>query len=175
MKAVFTALALAVLTPSLVSAHAVVYPARSAPGAYERYVLRVPNEKDVPTTRVEITFPSGVRVISFAEVQGWKLAVRRDTADEIVSAAWTGTLQPERFVELPFVAVNPRRRGAIVWPTYQTYADGERVAWTGVPDSNQPASRTIIDNERADSPDYVGWAALATGILALGVAVVSRK
>src|SRR5690348_18036065 len=30
--------------------------------AYEKYVLRVPNEKGVPTTRVEIRFPSDIRV-----------------------------------------------------------------------------------------------------------------
>lgn len=171
----FAALLFALLVPVVSHAHAIVYPAKSSPGAYERYVLRVPNEKDVPTTRVEIRFPSGLRVISFAEVQGWTLTVARDTADEITSATWTGTLGAERFVELPFVAVNPREATTIVWPTFQTYADGERVAWTGEAESNQPASRTVIAADSSARPDYLAWAALVTAVLALGVAVVSRK
>ena len=44
------------LCPAVAAAHAVVYPKTSAAGAYERYVLRVPNEKDTPTTRIEIRF-----------------------------------------------------------------------------------------------------------------------
>ena len=31
--------------PAIAAAHAVVYPKSSTPGAYEKYVLRVPNEK----------------------------------------------------------------------------------------------------------------------------------
>ena len=39
------AVAALLLVPAAASAHAVVYPKSSATGAYERYVLRVPNEK----------------------------------------------------------------------------------------------------------------------------------
>ena len=67
-------LALAVIAvPAVALAHAVVYPKTSRPGAYEKYVLRVPNERDVPTTRVELRFPAGLRVVSFGDVPGWKL------------------------------------------------------------------------------------------------------
>ena len=38
----------------------------------------VPNEKDVPTVRVEIAFPPEVFVVSLAEVPGWELEVERD-------------------------------------------------------------------------------------------------
>jgi uncharacterized protein YcnI len=55
-----------------------------------RDVLRVPNEKDVPTTRVEITFPADIRVISFVEVPGWRLETRADSTGRIVAATWTG-------------------------------------------------------------------------------------
>lgn len=33
-----------------------------------QYVLRVPNERDVPTVRVELHFPAGLRVVSFGDV-----------------------------------------------------------------------------------------------------------
>ncbi|MBC7789208.1 MAG: DUF1775 domain-containing protein, partial [Anaerolineae bacterium] len=93
-------LALAILVaPSIVFAHAVVYPRTSTPGAYEKYVLRVPNERDVPTHRIEIRFPEGLRVVSLGEVPGWKLQVLTDSVQNITGAIWTGVLPKERFVE----------------------------------------------------------------------------
>ena len=115
------------LVPSIASAHAVVFPKRSTHGAYEKYVLRVPNEKDVATTRVEIRFPAGLRVVSFVDVAGWQLEEIRDSANAVIGAVWTGSLPPERFVEFPFVAVNPKDDAQLVWPAYQTYASGEKV------------------------------------------------
>jgi uncharacterized protein YcnI len=169
----------ALAIPTAVLAHAVVFPRTSAPGAYEKYVPRVPNEKDVPTTRVEIRFPASVRVVSFADVAGWQLQVQTDTARRITAATWTGTLPPERFVEFPFVAVNPREATRLVWPVYQTYADGERVAWVGPEDGDEPASVTVIRRgEEGGSPwdTYVSLGALVVALMSLGIAVgVTRR
>ena len=163
--------------PTFVFAHAVVYPRESAPGAYEKYLLRVPNEKAVATTRVELRFPSEVRVVSFGDVPGWTLAVETDSAKRVVGAVWTGTLAPQRFVELPFVAVNPRADARLVWPAYQTYADGERVAWTGPEDTKTPASTTVVRARTAAGPTdgaigaglWVAIAALALSLVSLGL------
>jgi uncharacterized protein YcnI len=138
------AVVLVIATATSLLAHAVVYPKQSATGAYERYVLRVPNERDIATTRVEIRFPAEVSVVSFADVQGWRVEVQLDSAKRIVGAVWTGTLAPERFIEFPFIAVNPKSAAALVWPTFQTYADGERVEWTGAEGSEKPASVTSV-------------------------------
>src|SRR6476661_1472850 len=91
-------LAIALALPSIAVGHAVVYPKASTTGAYERYVLRVPNEKNIPTTRVEMHFPANVRVSSFSDVPGWTLQVLTDSAGAITGAVWTGTLAPKRFV-----------------------------------------------------------------------------
>jgi uncharacterized protein YcnI len=141
------------LSATQLLAHAVVYPKRALPGAYEKYVLRVPNERDQPTTRVEIRFPDNVTVVSFADVQGWKLQVVTDSAKRITGAVWTGTLPAARFVEFPFVAVNPRSDTTLVWPTFQTYADGERVEWTGPEGSDAPASVTIVGSDSGMAGD----------------------
>ena len=166
--------AIALSLPSLSHGHAVVFPRASTPGAYEKYVLRVPNEKRVATTRVELRFPEGVRVISFTDVQGWTLETVRDSANRIVAAVWTGTLPPERFVELPFIAVNPAAPGRLVWPAYQSYADGERVAWTGAADAAHPASATEIAPAEEETPGsslplYLAAAALVLALLSLGL------
>ncbi|MFL5581792.1 MAG: DUF1775 domain-containing protein [Gemmatimonadaceae bacterium] len=173
------ALTLLLLLPAAAHAHAVVYPRTAAPGAYERYVLRVPNEKNVATTRVELRFPAGVRVTSFGDVSGWTLETLTDSAGNITAAVWTGTLPPKRFVELPFVAVNPKTATRIVWPAYQTYADGERVEWTGPADSKRPASATEI-GASASAPAAAGGdrtallvagAALVLSLVSLGLAL----
>jgi len=161
--------------PATASAHAVVFPKKSTPGAYEKYVLRVPNEKGVPTTRVEIRFPAGIRVVSFADVAGWQLQEVRDSANAVVAAIWTGSLPPERFVEFPFVAVNPRETTKLAWPAYQTYANGERVEWVGPVDSEKPASSTDIVT--ADTPGssrvtlYLSIVAVALSLMSLGLAL----
>ena len=163
----------ALAMPAVALAHAVVYPRSSTPGAYEKYVLRVPNESDTSTTtRVEIRFPPEVRVVSFGDVAGWKLEVQTDTARRITGATWTGALPPERFVEFPFVAVNPRTDARIVWPVYQTYSDGERVGWTGPEGGDTPASVTVIGAASGAGPAGPRWT-LYTSLAALAIALVS--
>jgi uncharacterized protein YcnI len=168
------------VAPSIVFAHAVVFPKTSKPGAYEKYVLRVPNERDVPTVKVELHFPEGLRVVSFGDVAGWKLQVLTDSAQRVTGATWTGVLPKERFVEFPFVAVNPKDSISLAWPTYQTYEGGERVEWTGPDSSKTPVSSTMIGDPAAvpvkvsRTSLYISIIALALALTALGVALRPR-
>jgi uncharacterized protein YcnI len=180
MKAARILALMALVVPAAALAHAVVFPRTSAPGAYERYLLRVPNEKDTSaTTRVEIQFPAAVRVISFGDVAGWKLDVRRDSTGRIIGATWTGSLPPERFIEFPFVAVNPREETHLVWPVHQTYSDGERVGWIGPENGDEPASVTTIRaSEGAGGPrwgPYVAAAALLLALVSLALSLHGRS
>ena len=146
----------ALALPSIANAHVTVWPKTAAHGAYERYVVRVPNEKDVATTRVEIRFPAEVRISSFLDVAGWKLEVVTDSAGKITGAVWTGNLPPKRFVEFPFVAVNPKAGEHVVWPAFQTYAGGTIVEWTGPEGSKTPASVTTLTARPAASGTAAG-------------------
>ena len=172
----------AAILPTLSWAHAVVFPRTSTPGAYEKYVLRVPNEKAVATTRVELRVPAGIRVTSFADVPGWQLEIVTDSAKAIIAAVWTGTLPPQRFVEFPFVAVNPKTDTRVEWPAYQTYADNERVEWTGPEGSKSPASVTVVAAATAPAaaaPPAAGrgaaawlpWVAIVLSLVSLGLAM----
>ncbi|MFI5231643.1 MAG: DUF1775 domain-containing protein [Gemmatimonadales bacterium] len=171
-------LALVLAAPALVFGHAVVLPKSSTIGSYERYILRVPNEKTTATTRVEIRFPADVRVTAFEDVTGWQLEVLTDSAKRTVGAVWTGTLPPGRFVEFPFMAANPKVAAKLVWPTYQTYADGMRVEWTGEEGSKTPASATTIAAAPSaggnGGTQWVAWGALAIGVISLGLALRPR-
>jgi uncharacterized protein YcnI len=168
------AIALALLVPAIAFGHAVVFPKNSTPGAYERYLLRVPNEKAIATTRVELRVPADVKVNSFAEVPGWQLEVLKDSAQRITGAVWTGTLAPNRFVEFPFVAVNPKTNAKIAWPALQTYADGQVVEWNGPEGSKTPASVTTIAAASiaggGNVPLWLSIAALILALISLGLA-----
>jgi uncharacterized protein YcnI len=169
--------AASLVIPAIGYAHAVVFPKASTTGAYERYVLRVPNEKTSATTRVEIHFPVDVRVTGFEDVPGWQLEVQTDSAKRVVGAVWTGTLAPQRFVEFPFMAANPKSATTLVWPAFQTYADGERVEWTGAEGTKTPASATTIAAAASSgapaggAPMWVPWAALGLAIVSFGLAI----
>ena len=195
LAAASLALAFTLLAPSAAQAHVTVWPKSAAHGAYERYVVRVPNEKNVATTRVEIRFPAEVRISSFLDVAGWKLEVVTDSAGKITGAIWTGNLPPKRFVEFPFVAVNPKEGASVVWPAFQTYAGGEIVEWTGPEGSKSPASVTTLTARPAaaganaadttaraaattagggkgsSTPLYVSLAALALALVSLGLSL----
>ena len=169
------------LISSIVGARAVVFPTTSMPGAYEKYTLRVMNERAVPTLRVEIHFPEGLRVVSFGDVPNWNIQILTDTTNRITGAVWTGVLAIDRFVEFPFLAVNPKDSTSLTWPTIQTYANGERVEWTS-PDtaSMTPVATTLIADTTPKTIKvsrtslYISLAALLFALTALGVALRPR-
>jgi uncharacterized protein YcnI len=159
-------------------AHVTVWPRTAAPGAFERYVVRVPNEKNTPTTRVEIHFPAEVRISSFLDVPGWQLQVLTDSAGKITGAVWTGLLPPKRFVEFPFIGVNPKTGTTrLVWPAFQTYADGQVVQWTGPAGSKTQASATELTTRSSGGAGSMSlWIALAAlGIALAGLGLALRR
>jgi uncharacterized protein YcnI len=169
------------IVPSVASAHVTVWPRSAARGAFERYVVRVPNERNVPTTRVEIHFPAEMRISSFLEVAGWQLQVLTDSAGKITGAVWTGSLPAKRFIEFPFIGVNPKEGDRVVFTATQTYEGGEVVQWSGPEGSKTPASvTTLTDRPAAGSgagtggpgssvPLYIALAALVLGLVSLGL------
>lgn len=171
--------AAAALLPAVGRAHVTVWPRAAARGAFERYVVRVPNEKNVPTTRVEIHFPAEVRISSFLEVAGWQLQVLTDSAGKITGAVWTGSLPPKRFIEFPFIGVNPKEGERVMFPALQTYEGGEIVQWTGPEGSKTPASVTTLTERPAagasgdagSTPLYVALGALVLALVSLGLSL----
>ena len=170
------------LVPSAANAHVTVWPRSAARGAFERYVVRVPNERNVPTTRVEIHFPAEVRISSFQEVAGWQLQVLTDSAGKITGAVWTGSLPAKRFVEFPFIGVNPKEGERVVFPATQTYEGGEVVEWSGPEGSKTPASVTTLTERPAAGSGtgtggagstllYISLAALVLGLVSLGLSL----
>lgn len=147
-----TAGLLAIATP--VFAHVTVQPDEAPAGAFFRFVVRVPNERDdADTTRVRVTFPENLIFVSFQPKKGWDYRVEMKTLDEPIEAfgsritevvdtvTWSGgRIAPHEFDEFGFSARVSEEAGMLEFPAEQTYSSGEVVEWTGAPDSETPAA-----------------------------------
>src|ERR1700678_1462455 len=136
--------AFALACASLAFAHIRIAPTESAPGAREKYTMRVPNEKQVNTIRVEGEFPAGLQIYDFEFKPGWKIDFKKDESGKIVGATWTGKVQPYEFVEFGMLGINPKEETNLVWKFVQYYEDGSKEEFTGPVGSRLPSPVTIL-------------------------------
>ncbi|MGG4543310.1 YcnI family copper-binding membrane protein [Bacillus velezensis] len=128
------------------SAHVSVKPAESVAGSWETYTMKVPVEKNEPTTKVVLKMPAGVEFQQYQPIPGWKTSVSKHD-DKAVSVTWEakdGGIQPGQFQQFTFVAKNPEKSGDAAWDAYQYYKDGSIVEWTGDEKADTPHSITKI-------------------------------
>ncbi len=119
------------LTVTSAFAHVTVSPAESAAGKNENYVMRVPNERDSPTVRIEVEFPADANMGYFEQKAPWKVEFRRDDKKKILSAVWTGgALNLNEYAEFRFSARNPAAAGTLTWKVIQIYENGTKSEWT---------------------------------------------
>jgi uncharacterized protein YcnI len=126
------------------SAHVTVWPQQSAPGAREKYELRVPNERRSATITVEFRFPPGLRVTAVEQKPGWQAEAFRDSSGRLTGVRWVGNLPPEEFTEFGLLAVNPAASGDLAFTAIQAFADGTKLEWSGAAGSKSPAPRVKL-------------------------------
>ena len=131
-RIVATAALMALLMPGAAYAHVSITPRQSSAGATEKYTVRIPTEGKVVTTAAELDVPEGVIVETLQVPAGWKYDVKR-ADDRIVSIVWQVDVKPGEFIEVGFVARNPRSGERIVWKLRQRFADGSVTDWTVAP------------------------------------------
>jgi uncharacterized protein YcnI len=139
--------ALAFLVPALANAHVSITPRQSTHGATERYTVRIPTEGKVATVAAEMDVPEGVIIETLQAPTGWKHDIRRQD-DRIVAITWTADVKPGEFIEVGFVARNPRRGTQIVWTLRQKFADGTVTDWTVGPQGTRPTAVTRLTAAR---------------------------
>ena len=93
MKKAILTVSLIMLTATMALAHIRIFPTDSTVGAREKYTMRVPNEKQVASSKVEGEFPVGLQVYDFEFKPGWKIDFKKDAKGNIVGATWTGKIQ----------------------------------------------------------------------------------
>ena len=130
---------LAIVPSALLLAHITIWPKESAPGARERYTMRVPNEKQVATVRIEGEFPAELNVYDFEFKPGWKIDFKKDDKGKITGATWTGKIVPYEFVEFGLLGLNPKEGASLTWKFVQFYEDGMKEEFTGPVGSRYPS------------------------------------
>lgn len=131
---------------SIASAHAVMYPQQVTAGSYEKFVLRVPTEKDIPTVAVRVEVPEGFSVSRVQPLPGWEYELERDDSGHVTAVSWSGgEIGPTEFQEFVIQGRTAPEPGPYAWRAWQTYSDGTVVAWTGPSGADNPASvMTVI-------------------------------
>jgi uncharacterized protein YcnI len=183
---------------SIASAHVTVSPKEATQGAYEKFTVRVPTEKEVATVKVEVKIPAEVNISRFEPKPDWKYDMTKDSAGKIVSVVWTATgtgLSATEFGEFSMQGKVADNASQIVWKAIQTYKDGSVVEWVEN-GGDHPASVTTVKakpaNANTDSngaagtetapsgkqdrlPLYLSAAALVLGAAAFLTALAKRR
>jgi uncharacterized protein YcnI len=139
MKRFLFAAVATLLLSELALAHIRIYPTESTLGAREKYTMRVPNEKQVPSSKVEGEFPAELQVYDFEFKPGWKIDFKKNDKGNIIGATWTGKIQPYEFVEFGMLAINPKQGANLTWKFIQYYDDGTKEEFTGPVGSRLPS------------------------------------
>ncbi len=135
----------------LAEAHVEVTPRKTPTGAEQRYCIRVPTEKSVPTVGLEVEFSRDLQVSAVETPTGWRVSTHKDRQGRIVSAMWdSGSIPPKQYLEFGVVAHNPDKPVTLSWKAIQKYQDGSEVHWIGRPDAQFPAATTQV--QRAQNP-----------------------
>jgi uncharacterized protein YcnI len=116
-----------------VSAHVVVRPAEVTTASFQTFTVSVPNEKGQPNTALKVLIPQDLKHVTPTVKPGWTVAIEKDGEGEnasIKSLTWKDGSIPAGFREdFTFSAQAPASASEIQWKAYQTYADGNTVAW----------------------------------------------
>ncbi len=146
------------VTPA--SAHVTVKPGQVGVGERLNFVVSVPTEEGVPTVQVRIVIPEGVTSVRPNAKSGWNIQLKKTgegNEARITEIIWSGGKIPaELRDEFVFSAQAPAESTTLIWKAYQTYADGDVVAWENSPEvvaeyiKNNPPMEHVDGMEMSD-------------------------
>jgi uncharacterized protein YcnI len=187
--ALLLAACLLIATPVIAWAHVRVVPEDVPADSYEVLTVRVPTERDIPTTEVRVEVPEGFTVSRVEPVPGWGYELEEE-AGVVRGITWSGgEIGATEFQQFDIQGKTPAESGEYPWNAYQTYEDGEVVEWIGPEDSEEPASVVRVAGGGAATQEsrseqlpgsstamltpVAAYGGLGVGILALIVATVA--
>jgi uncharacterized protein YcnI len=154
IRTFLSAVVAALLFASVAAAHVTLNPDEWEAGGFARFAVRVPNEREnADTIEVTVRFPQSIISASFQPMPGWERSIEMEPLDQpieeegeqvtehIASVTWSGgKIAPGEFEEFGVSFRVPETHGEdLVFPSIQTYSNGEVVRWIGPPDSESPA------------------------------------
>jgi len=114
-------------------AHVTVKPAEVVIGQRLNFVVSVPTEEATPTVAVRLVIPEGLVSVRPNVKPGWTIQLKKSGSGEterVTEIVWAGGRIPaDQRDEFVFSAQAPKVEGNLVWRAYQTYGDGDVVAW----------------------------------------------
>lgn len=190
------ALAVALLAAAPAAAHVDVLPTAAPHGEAREFTIRVPTERDLPTTRVRVEFPPQVTVFSLGPPPpDWSVRGIRAPDGRLRAVVYTGgRIPPGRYADFSVLGT-PFELGTALWKADQTYADGQVKRWTGPPATEEatavetgpeepgPAAAvevvepgSVAEEGAAAAPggeDAGSGAAIWLGVIAIGIAALA--
>lgn len=131
------------------SAHVRLSPSTAVVGR-QVFDVRIPNEKDIPTTKVMLIVPEEVEITGVMPIPGWTHTVKKvpvesdhdemaeaegghaheEATERISEITWQGgEIKDGEYMNF---SINTNYTGSptkLVWKAYQTYSDGSVVPW----------------------------------------------
>lgn len=123
-------------------AHVRVSPAEAKAGANTTYMVTIPTEGKVATSRVELVLPAGAKLVS-VDAEGKPFDVQHP-ADGTTVIIWRTEIPPGWAKMFHFTVTNPSGASEIAWKAHQFYTDGSQADWVDAPGTKRPASVTKI-------------------------------
>ena len=189
-RIVFLSTILLLVVTSVASAHVRVLPEEVPADTFEVFTVRVPTEKDIPTTGVRVEVPEGFTISRVEPVPGWDYELEEE-AGAVSAITWSGgEIGATEFQQFDVQGQTPEETGEYHWRAFQTYEDGSVVEWIGPEDSEEPASIVRVTEGDPNDPatqvsgsedltgtdqltPVVAYGSLGIGVLALVVALVT--
>lgn len=200
-----TALTAGLALPAL--AHVTIQPGSAEQGGFTKVAFRVPNERDnASTTKIEVSFPTDhpLAFVSVKPVPGWDVKVTEgklpkpvtteygELDEAVTKVVWSGgKVEPGQFQEFEVsMGQLPEGVDSLMFPTKQTYSNGEVVDWSEAPKAdgseaehpapllkltpaaaaNGPAATTAATAPAAATPSVAPVAASGSGSSSDGTA-----
>lgn len=140
LRALLLAACMLLATTGVALAHVRVLPEEVPADSFEVFTVRVPSEKDVPTTGVRVEVPEGFVVSRVEPVPGWEYELEEE-AGVVTAINWSGgEIGETEFRQFGVQGKTPEEPGDYPWRAFQTYEDGSVVEWVGSGDAEEPAS-----------------------------------
>jgi Domain of unkown function (DUF1775) len=139
LRGIVPGICCAVLLASTAAAHVDVLPGEATVNEAQEFVVRVPVEREVATTRVKVTFPKQMVVVRFASAPGWTRRTIAAADGSISGVVYDGRVGRDEYAEFRLIAT-PVEQGSATWRVEQTSSDGIVKPWTGPPEEEGQAS-----------------------------------
>lgn len=168
-------------------AHSTVSPSHVGTSRYQNFSLSTPTERDVPTVGIRLLIPESLERVTPFVKPGWDIKIIKDQSGEkVTEIQWTGgSIPPGQKDVFEFTAKTPESGSTLIWKAYQTYENGEVVAWDEDPTKpkdgeekvSNPYSVTevVADTLKAETQgeEKGNGNSTSLSLLALGISLVA--